>query len=108
MSVPPPPSPRGGRERIPAPMSTTVVTAEPAVPPAAPRARLGSALFPATPAGTEPRTRVSRRGQFWLGTFVALLGTVLSLSRTAGHGPFDSIFAEDGTVFLQDAMARSV
>ena len=33
-------------------------------------------------------------------------GTALALARQAGRGPLDTLWAEDGTIFLQDALDR--
>ncbi|GIJ46655.1 hypothetical protein Val02_35410 [Virgisporangium aliadipatigenens] len=62
------------------------------------RGRWSEAVFPAGPA-----VRVTWRGAVVAVVLVAA-GTVLSLLRTQGHGAFDSIWAEDGNHFLNDAL----
>jgi hypothetical protein len=65
------------------------------------RARLARRLFPAD----APR-RVTRRGAL-LAVAGILAGVITSLARTGGHGPFDSIWAEDGSGLLYDALNLS-
>jgi hypothetical protein len=62
------------------------------------RARWSAAVFPDAPA-----TVLTGRGALLAAVAVAA-GTVLSLLRTNGHGAFDSIWAEDGNEFLNDAL----
>jgi hypothetical protein len=62
------------------------------------RARLDRALFPAEPA--KPVTR----GSVLLMALATAGAVVLSLVRTGGHGPFDSLWAEDGSGFVHDSL----
>ena len=69
-------------------------------PPGVPRPRREEALFP--PAGAAPFTWL----RVGLGAGAVVAGTLLSLGRVRHPGAFDSLFAEDGAVFLHDAWNR--
>lgn len=83
------------------------LTAErhPAAGPAAPtstrgwRDRLG-VLFP-----TDKHGPATRRTVIWA-VVAVIVGTVVSLGRVGGPGPFNSIWAEDGSDYLTDALNR--
>jgi hypothetical protein len=55
------------------------------------------ALFPAGPA--EPACR-----SLPVAAVAVVAGAALSLARTGGHGPFDSLWAEDGSGFVHDSL----
>ena len=59
--------------------------------------RLDRALFPAA------APPVSRRSAL-LTALATLAAVPLSLVRTGGHGPFDSLWAEDGSGFVHDSL----
>ena len=61
------------------------------------REALGRALFPAGPA--EPARR-----SMLVAAVAIVAGAALSLVRTGGHGPFDSLWAEDGSGFVHDSL----
>jgi hypothetical protein len=83
-----------------------VVSAPPAVsaaPPASPPRRAAvrdwlADLFPERPARRSTGRRVA------LGVLAVVVGAGVSLGRIGGPGPFNSIFAEDGDRFLNDAL----
>jgi hypothetical protein len=82
----------------------TLVEPKPVVPaPAAPAGRRSlravlADLFPDAPAVPLRRSRVA------LAAAAVVAGAALSLARLRGPGPFNSIFAEDATNFLSDAL----
>jgi len=57
-------------------------------------------LFPAAPA------RPVRGVRVLAAAVLVLAGAAVSLARTGGHGPFNSIWAEDATDFLSDALTK--
>jgi hypothetical protein len=57
-----------------------------------------AALFPDAP------VRPLRRARVALAAVAVVVGAALSLARLRGPGPFNSIFAEDATNFLSDAL----
>jgi hypothetical protein len=61
--------------------------------------RLGALFAP------DATTWSLRRSWPWIGLAV-MLGAALSLGRTGGAGPFNSVWAEDGTDFIADAVAH--
>jgi len=62
------------------------------------RRRLQRNLFPVAPAEQWTLRRVL------LAVVAVLAGTLISLTRTAGHGAFDTMWAEDGNEFYHDAL----
>jgi hypothetical protein len=61
------------------------------------RAALDRALFP--PGAAEPARR-----SMLVAAVAIVAGAALSLVRTGGHGPFDSLWAEDGSGFVHDSL----
>jgi hypothetical protein len=89
-------------------MASDVVTVDSAEPPAAPppagrgerlRAAL-VALFPETPTTPIGRKKVT------LAVLAVVAGAAISLGRTTGTGPFQSIWEEDARDLLTDALMR--
>jgi hypothetical protein len=88
-------------------MASDVVTVAEAEPPAPPRTgragRLRAALdplFPETPAAAITRRKVA------LAVLAVAAGTAISLGRTTGTGPLQSIWEEDSRNLLTDALMR--
>jgi hypothetical protein len=67
------------------------------------RARLGDSLFPSAPAG-EPT--VSRGEQAVLLLALLAIAVVLQLARAGWSGSIHSLWAEDGPIFLQEALTQ--
>src|SRR6266516_3366799 len=71
-----------------------------------PPARLAAAIQPLFPQRPEPAVRVGWQG-ILTGLVAVLAGTVIVVLRQPGAGALDTVWAEDGTVFLADAVNRS-
>src|SRR5262245_833091 len=84
-------------------MSTTVVETPTDETPLARTTRLRQSLDGLFPPA-EPRPRNWRR--FLFGVLAVLAGTGVSLARTTGTGPFQSIWEEDARDLLTDALTR--
>ena len=65
-----------------------------------PAVRLDRALFPAAQGAPLTWRRLL------LATVAVLAGAGVCLSRVRGYGPFDTLWAEDGSGFLYDALNR--
>jgi hypothetical protein len=70
-------------------------------------ARGRAAFAPLFPTGTAAAAWRNPRWGWWAAGLAVLLGTVVSLLRTAGTGPLQSIWEEDARDILEDALTMS-
>src|SRR5262245_43854063 len=54
-----------------------------------------------------PEFRAPGLRQYLFAGAAVVVGTLLSLGRTPGYGALNTLWLEDGTVFLQDAAGKS-